>query len=332
MRRWTTWTMLTATVLCLMHEVSAAKPAEFRSLAARQRRVKFAVVMGHLTAIDSLVGRSAAATNINAKTGTRESFTVNSVTAQPSVQYEQSTEHFSRFYTFGGMGEVTIRQQPKGSAKVVPVELTQSSHGRLTLSVGQDGVLLNCTAQSLWHLLLCEPDVCREHLIPLLQVLRPEWRLAEISDNIQHQLVQTAASGRFPDSDHWAQLVVRLGSSDFDERRTAERNLLKCGQPVLAYLSDLDRSRLDAEQRMRVERLQRALAVSSDDTPQRVATWLIGDESIWLGMQDHPYVSYRQTAAHQLSRLLGKPVSFAADDDQQSRRTQIELLSRQLRP
>jgi hypothetical protein len=49
-------------------------------------------------------------------------------------------------------------------------------------------------------------------------------------------------------------------------------------------------------------------------------------------MQDHPYVSYRQTAAHQLSRLLGKPVSFAADDDQQSRRTQIELLSRQLRP
>ena len=56
-----------------------------------------------------LVGRSAAATNSNAKTGTRESFTVNSVTAQPSVQYEQSTEHFSRFYTFGGMGEVTVR-------------------------------------------------------------------------------------------------------------------------------------------------------------------------------------------------------------------------------
>jgi hypothetical protein len=155
--------------------------------------------------------------------------------------------------------------------------------------------------------------VCETHLLPLLGALRPDWQLGATADEIEADLLQLAAAGRLPQTQRWAGLVRQLGDGTFNERRIAERELRKEGPAVVAYLKSLDPRHLDVEQRQRIRRVVTGLVSQTEDTPERVALWLTGDESAWLAILAREDAASQGLAAAQLARLRGKPVPFDPD-------------------
>jgi hypothetical protein len=89
---------------------------------------------------------------------------------------------------------------------------------------------------------------------------------------------------------------------------------------------------LDAEQASRVRALVDSLAVSYEDSIDRIATWLAGDEQIWLSLMSRSELPRRRLAAKQLSVLVGAPVEFDPAADEAQRKTQIERLRARLHP
>ena len=104
--------------------------------------------------------------------------------------------------------------------------------------------------------------------------------------------------------------------------------MLRAANPaVLSYLQQVDFSRLDAEQQMRVKRIIDALSDRfGDDTPEQVATWLAGDASVWISLLTRSEPATRRQAAQQLVAMLGGPITVDPEADPATQKTQIEQL------
>jgi hypothetical protein len=91
-------------------------------------------------------------------------------------------------------------------------------------------------------------------------------------------------------------------------------------------LQNLDRAQLDAEQSSRVRTLVESLSVGYEDSTDRIAIWLAGDEQVWLSLLAREDVTRRRVAAGQLSLLLEEPIEFDPDALDAQRKLQIERL------
>jgi hypothetical protein len=181
-------------------------------------------------------------------------------------------------------------------------------------------------APGFWHLMLAEPDTCRKHLVPLLELVRPDWRLESKARQLEEALFAVARSGKLPDAARLRQLVRRLRHPKFERRQEADRHLREMGQSVLAFLERLDEQTLDTEQRTRIRRIRQSLTVTDGDTPVRVASWLADNSHVWLALLDRADADKRSTAANHLELICGQPLPFdplASDID---RRRQIDQL------
>ncbi len=106
-----------------------------------------------------------------------------------------------------------------------------------------------------------------------------------------------------------AALVEQLGDDQFTKREAADRALRAGAAPALNYLRQLDFDRLDAEQQFRVTRIIRKLTGhSEDDSADAVAASLLRNSEVWLALLSRPEKATRETAARQLTALLGKPI------------------------
>ena len=56
----------------------------------------------------------------------------------------------------------------------------------------KDGVTREVRGETVWYLLLAEPELCRQHLLPLLEMLRSDWRLVETAQAIESQMLRIA--------------------------------------------------------------------------------------------------------------------------------------------
>lgn len=249
-----------------------------------------------------------------------------------TIKYDRSTPNELISMEFFGGVRVHLERTPKGDAAVVPVEFEQSSQGTMSLSVGLNGQRQIYTGASLWHLLLAEPDVCRQHLLPLLALINDEWDLQTVSEQIEQTLIEEAGSQAPPDRRRWVALVEQLGSDRFTQREGADRELRALGPLVSSYLQTLDLEALDAEQRFRIRRIVLALTDSHQpDTPDQVVLWLAGDPQVWLALLDRDTEATRRIAAKQLTHLLGRPIAFDPGADVQTRETQFKRLQADLR-
>ena len=79
------------------------------------------------------------------------------------------------------------------------MEFNQPNTGDLELVVGTGETQTSVRGPTLWHLLLAKPDLCREHLVPLLENLRPGWGLARMAEQIEDTLCKVAQAQRVPD-------------------------------------------------------------------------------------------------------------------------------------
>jgi len=200
----------------------------------------------------------------------------------------------------------------------------QQSSGTVQLEIGSEESG-KCSAASLWHLLLAEP-AAREHLLPVLEQIRPSWRLSEQLTSVEAALVSAAGTDHSPQRRQWQAWVDQLADPSFPRRCEADQALRVAGQGGVAYLRQLDPAVLDLEQRRRIRAILAAVADSGPDSPERVAGWLADDKRVWLALLGRGDQPGRQAAARHLSLLCGKPVAIdpAASDDQRAQQL-IEL-------
>jgi len=215
-----------------------------------------------------------------------------------------------------------------GSSPTADLKLVQPFKGPISLTVGRDKQQAY-TASSLWHLVLKHPDLCEEALFPLLETIRPHWRLKQQAAGIEQALIGLAGKDVQAERAQWRTWVQQLDSDDFQQRQMADSRLRAAGQSVVSWLQRLDRRQLSAEQASRVQEICHGLADLSHDTPPRVAAWLIDDRCAWFALLNHDESHVRLAASNHLTLLCGKPLAF--DPNAQFSDRQLQIAQLQLR-
>ena len=219
-----------------------------------------------------------------------------------------------------------LRIQRTRTAPLYELDFEQESGVPLRLSLEGEQGKRQIEGDGFWQLYLADPELVRQHLVPLLEILRPGWQLASTGAAIEDALAQRTHDPRRGALARSAQWVERLASPKFADRESAQRQLTAAGPIVVPYLQGLDRRRLDAEQAARVRAIIEALSADNEDSADRVATWLSGDEQVWLSLAGRSEPAKRLAAARQLALLLGEPPDFDPLADAAVRQAQLEHL------
>jgi hypothetical protein len=265
-------------------------------------------------------------------TNLKETFSIRNENGQPALRYERTTNEDQIMIDAAAAGDrLLIRRTPREKSSILAVEFSQLPNEKITLTLGTGAERQVFRGQGLWHLLIAQPKECRQQLLPLLEMLRPDWKLADTAASIEEKLLRDAGGERVSGRARWATLVAQLADESFAKREAADRALRMDDAGAIDYLRRLDFSRLDAEQQFRVSRIIEALGQANDDSVDQVAAVLAGDPTVWLALLARPELATRQTAARQLTALLGEPIAVdpAADpvtqkDKREQLRTRID--------
>jgi hypothetical protein len=200
---------------------------------------------------------------------------------------------------------ISITRRPKETSKLKFISFEQGERGRVTLVVGEGEDRQMCSARNLWHLLLNEGEISRQHLVPLLEMLRGDWQLLAMVETIEESLCDRGQAVTLSRRDVW-QLVAKLDSTRFPVRQMADQQLRALGVSILPHLQSLDRTRLSGEQRVRIRELCQDLRHATADTPLRVVAWLSNDEHFWRQWLDEPAAPRSAIAAERLATMQGR--------------------------
>jgi len=281
------------------------------NLTERLRSVEFTIVSGRVAAVGTrLVGANLHTAAADAATGHREKLTIDFSQEFPLVLYERVNSKEELHVDLRDADHLVLSRQLLGRAGSNSVEYGQATPGEVSLTLRSGDKVNQMRARSLWHLMLAEPKLCREHLAPLLEELRPAWHLNRMAHGIEEGLLRWAAEHNANDQRHWAKLVADLGSERFSVRRSAQRQLLDAGQLVIPFLQSLDRSSMDAEQRHRVYSLIASLDYPREDSVASAVLWLSADPQTWLALLDRDEESKRAAAWAQFVLLTGDAPRF----------------------
>jgi len=248
-----------------------------------------------------------------------------------SIRYESTSLEERIVIEINGGNQVQMVRLPKEGSSEAAVEFQQPSQGMMSLAVGSGPKRQVYRASSLWHLLMGNREVCRQHLVPLAQMINADWDLAAVSEDVEQALVARAGSLSATDRSRWEALVRQLGSDQFSQRQAADRELRAFGRVVLGFLERLDPEQLDAEQELRVRRIVLSLSPGDrEGSPEQIAAWLAGDPRIWVELLAREEEATRRTAVEQLRLLLDRPVAFDPGADAETRQAQRERLRAEL--
>lgn len=276
-------------------------------------------------------GRIAA--TANASLGTtrverrRERLLIQAAAAQVTFSFESNDAGQQLAIALSAGNQLSIRREraePKYSLEFEQ-DSDEGDEG-LSLVVRTADAKYDLHGKSLWHLYLEQPELMRQHLFPLLELLRPSWQLAPQAAAVEDTLVRRAPGTRPWDAPQWTAWVAELGDAKFTVRQEAERLLLSAGPVVAPFLQGLSRKNLDAEQYSRVRNVLDALLDSYEDTVDQTSTWLASDLQVWLSLAARPDPLKRRIAAEQLANLLGEKIDFDAAADDEVRSAQLQRL------
>ncbi len=193
------------------------------AIAARIHWMQFNMVSGRVVASSNLSVPKMLVQSPGRRTQRRETLGIEINGGMCNLEYllVSPTENLRINMTEGST--LTIRRTQSDAGYALAFE--QRPDRPLTLELEQDGVRRKWQAQGLWRLVLQEPEIVRDHLLPLLEQLHPSWQLAATAAQIEETLVRTpfTHAPKRPDRQRWAQWVVELGSAKFSERENAER-------------------------------------------------------------------------------------------------------------
>lgn len=263
--------------------------------------------------------------------GHHETLSVSSNNEQEaSIKYDLTTGDEQLSVNVSEGFDIAISRHPIKQSHSVQVDFHQPRNGPIALTVVQDGVTREVRGETLWYLLLAEPELCRQHLLPLLEMLRGDWRLVETAQAIESQMLRIAAAYKRENIDRWSSLVGDLASDRFIIRQAAERELRAEGTTVIPYLQSLNHRQLDFEQWSRISGIIDSQAGAAEDTPEREACRLMDDRPLWVVLLSRPRETTRRMAARQLTFLLGRPIDFDPGAAESVRKSQVDALRKHM--
>ena len=294
------------------------------SLLTQSSWCQFEIVRGRIAAMNPRQAKTQVITSENPKHGERQQLSIQVEDGLPCLRYSwmRPQQRFSIEVVRGD--DITIRHEDDEGDVML---FRQPAQGPLTLVVDR----ATFRGPTIWHLLLDHPEICERHLLPALSLMRPHWQLVHRAEQVREALFEWAQCGHLPQRAELSKLVAQLGDASFARRQAAARELRAIGQPVLSYLEELDASRLDAEQRVRIAQLRETLAPHTADTPQRVGAWLVHSKVVWLILMEDAEPTRRHLASAQLAKLLDAPVAFNPEASQSDRQEAIARLRSQMR-
>jgi len=303
--------------------------------ALRYGNLKLSVADGRINTAGSQP-RSYSTRNSNSA-GRRESFQLRSINGRPQLLYELSTTKDKLTLSISGNDKVLFKRALTDKGKedkkrAVEFEFSQKPGEPVRMTVGGEGEDRKVqTGETLWHLLMRDSEPLEEHVLPLLVMLRPGWRLMELADEAEAKLLVLARAGDLPNHNRWQALLDQLSDDSYARREAADRQLRQGGESALRFLRELDFYSLDAEQQFRVKRMINSMSARTvDDDADEIAARLSGDPAIWLILLSRDQEATRTIAAERLSTLLGKSIDFDPAADEKTRQRQIERLGKQL--
>lgn len=311
---------------------AAELPKISSGLASGLRLVEFSIVGGRV-AVGSRYSKNYSGTSTNGAARRREQLRIHidRRTRTPYVEYESHSPKVDIALKARGGGEALFSRSGGDDSRYSKIQLRQHTSEPLVLTLEVGDATREIEAASLWHLWLAEPELCREEVAPLIEMLAPDLALAKRAEAIKAALDDMPVHKRDNEVKLWARWVEQLGGDKFAERRQAELNLRAAGQPAALYLEALDLDRLDPEQRLRVRRVLAARrSPAESETPRRVARRLAADPRVWLALMARPALDQRRRAAEHLAQLLPAPFDFDPEADAAARAEQIEALRAKL--
>lgn len=321
------WALFAVVVFLSNTQPAAAqKLSMHENLSKQLGRVRIVVAGGRITAQAPQLGGRISSNSTN--DDRNERLTIEFTGTQPSFEYELSTTD-EQFVALVNQGErVSLRHLPRSNAsEVEPLEFIQEPGASLMLALGSDENRRVYRSTSLWYLLLDEPEICRERLVPLLEMLRPDWQLMQTAAEIEAGMIRAAQAPARSNREQWNVLVGQLASDSFAERRSADRLLRQVGQAIVPFLQSLDAARLDAEQRFRIRRIVGDLANDeAEDIPARIMQAAAADPRAWLTLLDRDEDSIRRLAVAQMQELMGEAIEFDPAADATVRDEQVAQL------
>ncbi len=219
------------------------------------------------------------------------------------------------------------REEPSDRGTTKTTFVQEPSQGvTLTVAAGSTAVK-TYSAPSLWHLFIFRPREAKTYLAPLLEIIRPNGKLGEQAAAVEAELIRKANSNTDDEQSRWRELVEQLGDDRYAKREAAERELRACSPAVLSYLRSLNFSQIEAERRYRLVRTIDSFAGRlSDDSPERIASWLVGDASIWLALTERTDEKVRDAAVKRVAALLGEKVTLDPSADPATQNSEREKL------
>jgi len=299
--------------------------------AARLRWFQYKLVAGRILATSAYPeGMNISFGPSTTDTKRREHLQLLILEDRASIRYELAGDGEQLSIQLAESGEFSIRRMRREPPFML--SFTQPPDKPMSLVLQQDGKSQEFVGPSFWHLYLAAPERVGRELVPYLETLRPAWQLVAAGEQLERNLIQRVHQPAALRGEQWRTLVQRLGSTNFAERESAQRDLAASGQVVLPFLEDLDRAQLDAEQAARIEKLITNLRVNYEDTADRVANWLIGDVAIWLSLAERPDPATREAARRQLSALIDQDIDFDPAANEATREDQLAKLRRRILP
>lgn len=315
--------------LLLAHETVLTGFGQDRSdspLPSQCPSVRFELVMGRLTALHLNAGQSRTSRGSDTDDETRETMQVHSEGPAQIVRYDRqsSTQRITIEFTNGS--RVSMIKEPLLDREKGLLELQQFPNGQWKVALGTGEQKRTWSASSFWHLLLAEPQLCQKEIVPLLKLLRPSWDFSDVAERLETALYRAAHSGEVVTRTHLAELVNELGHQDFQRRQAADQQIRSHGPSVLPFLSTLDATALNGEQRQRIRQIREHMLNAAPDTPERIAHWLVDDERVWITLLAHPDGEKRHLAALRLMQIHPDMLSFDPYGDEQYRQAQLAQL------
>ncbi len=299
------------------------------NLLSRSDWVRIDIVGGRITAHHALHACEKTATVQQADGACIESLSVHVCDGQPNVKYEcHDQQHNLTVQITEGTNVVIRRRANDGSAN--DFEFEQQSDGQNTLTVFGMQTTEKIASKSFWHLMLAERTLCAQHLIPVLERLRTDWRLLAYRDEIQAELLGMGQSPQVPSRRDIDTLLRQLGNRRYQVRRAADRQIREMGQYSFYHLSQLNPSTLTADQQLHVAEILGFLSPQVADTPRQVAARMTGDAPLLAALLNDSEPANRQIAHAHLTRLYETPMAFDPQGDEKTRQVQIVELKKKL--
>ena len=317
---------------CVLASSAAAfgQVSPLPNLASRLVVVRFSVTMGRIEAAADQPGFESEQTS-NVEPGHHETLSINSNNEQEaSIKYELTTGDEQLSVDVSEGFEVVISRHPTKQSHSAQVDFHQPRMGPITLTVVQNGVTHEVRGDTVWYLLLAEPDLCRQHLLPLLEMLRGDWRLVETAQSIESQMLRIAEAYKPENIQRWGALVADLASDHFIVRQAAERELRADGTTVIPYLQALNHRQLDFEQYSRISGIVDSQANAAEDTPEQEACRLMDDRPLWIVLLNRPRETTRRLAVRQLAFLMGESIQFDPGAADSVRKSQLDVLRKRV--